>query len=85
MIDFENYLSPGRKGHLIGIGGVSMSSLGAVLSGLGITVTGSDMNDGSNEGIRHISKPWFSVQFHPEAAAGPTDTEFLFDEFIKLL
>ncbi|MBR1949721.1 MAG: glutamine-hydrolyzing carbamoyl-phosphate synthase small subunit [Bacteroidales bacterium] len=44
-----------------------------------------NMNDGSNEGIRHISKPWFSVQFHPEAAAGPTDTEFLFDEFIKLL
>lgn len=44
-----------------------------------------NMNDGSNEGIRHRSKPWFSVQFHPEAAAGPTDTEFLFDEFVKLL
>ncbi|MBP3613176.1 MAG: glutamine-hydrolyzing carbamoyl-phosphate synthase small subunit [Bacteroidaceae bacterium] len=44
-----------------------------------------NMNDGSNEGIRHRNKPWFSVQFHPEAAAGPTDTEFLFDEFIKLL
>lgn len=44
-----------------------------------------NMNDGSNEGIRHLSKPFFSVQFHPEAASGPTDTEFLFDEFIKLL
>lgn len=44
-----------------------------------------NMNDGSNEGIRHISKPWFSAQFHPEAASGPTDTEFLFDEFVKLL
>ena len=44
-----------------------------------------NMNDCSNEGIRHRYKPWFSVQFHPEAAAGPTDTEFLFDEFIKLL
>lgn len=44
-----------------------------------------NMNDGSNEGIRHCSKPWFSAQFHPEAAAGPTDTEFLFDEFVKLL
>ena len=44
-----------------------------------------NMNDGSNEGIRHRYKPWFSVQFHPEAAAGPADTEFLFDEFIKLL
>ncbi len=44
-----------------------------------------NMNDGSNEGIRHLSKPWFSVQFHPEAASGPLDTEFLFDEFVKLL
>ena len=44
-----------------------------------------NMNDGSNEGIRHKSRPWFSVQFHPEAAAGPTDTEFLFDEFVKML
>lgn len=44
-----------------------------------------NMNDGSNEGIRHKTKPWFSAQFHPEAASGPTDTEFLFDEFVKLL
>ena len=41
-----------------------------------------NMNDGSNEGIRHSSKPWRSVQFHPEACGGPVDTEFLFDEFI---
>lgn len=44
-----------------------------------------NMNDGSNEGIRHKSKPWFSSQFHPEACGGPVDTEFLFDEFMKLL
>lgn len=44
-----------------------------------------NMNDNSNEGIRHKSKPWFSAQFHPEAASGPTDTEFLFDEFINKL
>jgi len=44
-----------------------------------------NMNDGSNEGIRHQSNPWFSVQFHPEACSGPTDTEFLFDEFEKML
>ena len=44
-----------------------------------------NMNDGTNEGIKHISKPFFSCQFHPEASSGPTDTEFLFDDFIKLL
>ncbi|TWV12963.1 glutamine-hydrolyzing carbamoyl-phosphate synthase small subunit [Bacteroidaceae bacterium HV4-6-C5C] len=44
-----------------------------------------NMNDGSNEGIKHKHNPWFSAQFHPEAASGPTDTEFLFDEFVKLL
>ena len=44
-----------------------------------------NMNDGSNEGIRHKRNPWFSAQFHPEACSGPTDTEFLFDEFVKLL
>jgi carbamoyl-phosphate synthase small subunit len=42
-------------------------------------------NDGSNEGIRHQSKPICSVQFHPEAMPGPEDTGFLFDEFVKLL
>ncbi len=40
-----------------------------------------NMNDGSNEGIRHKTNPWFSAQFHPEACAGPVDTEFMFDTF----
>ncbi len=40
-------------------------------------------NDETNEGIRHKTKPFFSTQFHPEASSGPTDTEFLFDNFIE--
>lgn len=44
-----------------------------------------NMNDGTNEGIRHKSKPFFSTQFHPEACGGPTDTEFIFDKFINLI
>ena len=44
-----------------------------------------NMNDGSNEGIRHKTNPWFSAQFHPEACSGPVDTEFLFDDFVDLL
>ena len=42
-------------------------------------------NDESNEGIRHKSKPWRSVQFHPEACPGPTDTAWIFDEFVASL
>ncbi|MDD3788897.1 MAG: glutamine-hydrolyzing carbamoyl-phosphate synthase small subunit [Petrimonas sp.] len=44
-----------------------------------------NMNDGTNEGIRHKNKPFYSVQFHPEAASGPTDTRFFFEEFVKIL
>ncbi len=42
-------------------------------------------NDGTNEGIRHVAKPFMSVQFHPEAAPGPVDTELLFDDFKRML
>ena len=42
-------------------------------------------NDGTNEGIRHRSRPLMSIQFHPEAAPGPYDTGYLFDQFLSLL
>jgi carbamoyl-phosphate synthase small subunit len=40
-------------------------------------------NDQTNEGIIHMSKPFFGTQFHPEASPGPEDTEFLFDMFLR--
>jgi carbamoyl-phosphate synthase small subunit len=44
-----------------------------------------NLNDGTNEGIRHRKQPFFSTQFHPEASGGPTDTRFLFNDFIKMV
>ena len=42
-----------------------------------------NLNDGTNEGIEHVSKPFFSTQFHPEASSGPVDTESLFARFVE--
>jgi carbamoyl-phosphate synthase small subunit len=42
-------------------------------------------NDGSNEGMRHRSRPFLSVQFHPEAAPGPVDCNHLFDHFLSMM
>jgi len=44
-----------------------------------------NINDGTNEGVRSRVRPYFSVQFHPEAHPGPTDTRFLFDDFLNLV
>jgi carbamoyl-phosphate synthase small subunit len=43
-----------------------------------------NINDGTNEGVRARSRPFFSVQFHPEASPGPEDAAFLFDDFLRL-
>ena len=42
-----------------------------------------NLNDGSNEGMRHASRPIFSTQFHPEARGGPMDSSYLFDKYIE--
>ncbi len=43
-----------------------------------------NINDGTNEGVRSRTRPYFGVQFHPEASPGPEDTRFLFDDFLRL-
>jgi carbamoyl-phosphate synthase small subunit len=50
-----------------------------------VLVTHINLNDQSAAGLRHKTKPVFSVQYHPEAAAGPHDAQHLFDRFIKLM
>ena len=52
------------------------------LKGLPVKVTHVSLNDGTIEGVRHVSLPITSVQYHPEAAPGPNDSVHLFDEFI---
>lgn len=44
-----------------------------------------NLNDGTNAGIRHRTKPFYSTQFHPECCGGPTDTLFLFDQFLRAI
>jgi carbamoyl-phosphate synthase small subunit len=44
-----------------------------------------NINDGTNEGIRSVTRPHFSVQFHPESHPGPQDTAFLFDDFLRVV
>ena len=58
MADFENYMSPGRRGHLIGIGGVSMSSLAEVLYDMGLNISGSDTVESKNvQNLRKLGVP----------------------------
>ena len=75
MAEFDNYLSPGRKGHLIGIGGVSMSSLAEVLCGMGIEITGSDMKESHN--VRSLVERGIPVYIGHSADNIQSDVEFV--------
>lgn len=75
MIEFDNFLSPGRKGHLVGIGGVSMSSLAEVLCGMGLNITGSDMNETPN--VRSLRAHGIQVIAGHSAENIADDVEFV--------
>jgi carbamoyl-phosphate synthase small subunit len=51
----------------------------------GLVVSQVNLNDGSVEGLRHVSKPILSVQYHPEGAPGPQDNQYVFDAFVDLI
>ena len=74
---FEDVSFSVRKGEVLGFFGL----VGAGRSEIMRAVFG--VNDGTNEGICHKYKPFFSAQFHPEASSGPVDTEYLFDLFVE--
>ena len=50
-----------------------------------VEITHVNLNDHTNEGMRHRSLPLFSVQYHPEASPGPHDARYLFDEFVDMM
>ena len=75
MTEFDNFLSPGRRGHLIGIGGVSMSSLADVLWGMGIAVSGSDMN--RNKNVMGLTEKGIPVSIGHKAENITREIEFV--------
>ena len=75
MTEFDNFLSPGRRGHLIGIGGVSMSSLADVLWGMGIAVSGSDMN--RNKNVMGLTEKGIPVSIGHKAENITQEIEFV--------
>ncbi len=75
MTGFEKYLVPGKKGHLIGIGGVSMSPLAEVLNGMGLAIGGSDMNE--SEKTDHLRSIGVDVHIGHNAANLAPDADFV--------
>jgi carbamoyl-phosphate synthase small subunit len=50
-----------------------------------VEITHVNLNDHTNEGMRHRSLPMFSVQYHPEASPGPHDARYLFEQFVEMM
>ena len=75
MASFSEYYWGGRRGHLVGIGGVSMSPLAEVLAEAGLIITGSDMNDGAN--VEHLRSKGIRIAIGHRAENIPEDAEFV--------
>ncbi|MBE6969367.1 MAG: UDP-N-acetylmuramate--L-alanine ligase [Ruminococcaceae bacterium] len=75
MISFSEFYRPGCKGHLIGVGGVSMSPLAEVLRGAGLVITGSDSNESAN--VRHLRELGIEVHIGHFAENIAEDVDFV--------
>jgi len=75
MSNFRNFLSPGRKGHLIGIGGVSMAPLAEVLHEMSINITGSDIS--RSKTVMHLEQLGIQIRIGHKAENIDEDTEFV--------
>lgn len=75
MTDFENYMSPGRNGYLVGIGGVSMSSLAEVLFDMGLNISGSDTQDSTN--VQNLRKLGIKINPSHQAENITDDIDFI--------
>lgn len=75
MADFQEYLKPGMRGHLIGIGGVSMAPLAEVLAGMGLVIDGSDMAE--SEKTRHLRSLGIDVKIGHNAMNVAPDIQFV--------
>lgn len=77
-------LASGRV-HITAQNHVYQVDAGSVPAAAGWRVSQVNLNDRSVEGLAHRTLPVFSIQYHPEGAPGPQDTQYVFDEFIALL
>ena len=75
MNDFSKYMAPGKTGYLIGIGGVSMSPLAEVLSGMGLNIRGTDMQESEN--VRHLQEKGICVNIGHKAENITDDIDFV--------